>query len=77
MMVLRRTVRFLFGSMAAKWIAESVLSAARTVLKYLDEQDIKATFFVVGSRVIESPDILVEVRETWHGYVVHAANTTC
>ncbi|TFY82281.1 hypothetical protein EWM64_g1731 [Hericium alpestre] len=30
------------------------------LLSYLDEKDIKATFFVVGSRVIERPNVLIE-----------------
>ncbi|TFY50424.1 hypothetical protein EVG20_g11527, partial [Dentipellis fragilis] len=32
----------------------------QTLLNYLDERDIHATFFVVGSRIIERPEVLIE-----------------
>lgn len=41
------------------------------MLKYLDEKDVKATFFVVGSRVIERPTILVEEYMSGHEISVH------
>jgi len=41
------------------------------LLTYLDEKDIKATFFVVGSRVIERPAVLVEEYMTGHEISVH------
>jgi len=43
----------------------------RKLLKYLDEKDIKATFFVVGSRVIERPTILIEEYMSGHEISVH------
>lgn len=44
---------------------------APTLLKYLTEKDLLATFFVVGSRVIERPTILVEQYMTGHEISVH------
>ena len=41
------------------------------MLTYLDQKDIKATFFVVGSRVIERPTILVEEYMSGHEISVH------
>jgi len=41
------------------------------LLKYLDEKDIKATFFVVGSRVISRPQILLEEYMAGHEISVH------
>lgn len=41
------------------------------LLKYLDEKDISATFFVVGSRVVEKPDILREEYMSGHEISVH------
>lgn len=43
----------------------------RKLLDYLDDQDIKATFFVVGSRVIERPSVLVEEYMSGHEISVH------
>ena len=43
----------------------------RELLKYLDDKDIKATFFVVGSRVIERPAILIEEYMSGHEISVH------
>lgn len=43
----------------------------RELLKYLNNKDIKATFFVVGSRVIEKPDILIEEYMSGHEISVH------
>jgi len=40
-------------------------------LNFLDEKDIRATFFVVGSRVIERPAILVEEYMGGHEISVH------
>ncbi|KAF8659810.1 hypothetical protein AX16_001695 [Volvariella volvacea WC 439] len=42
-----------------------------TLLNYLTEADIKATFFVVGSRVIERPQVLLEQYMTGHEISVH------
>ena len=47
------------------------LRICRKLLGYLDEKDIKATFFVVGSRVIERPTILVEEYMSGHEISVH------
>ncbi|KZT27935.1 carbohydrate esterase family 4 protein [Neolentinus lepideus HHB14362 ss-1] len=44
---------------------------SKTLLKYLDEKALKATFFVVGSRVIERPQILVEEYMSGHEISVH------
>ncbi|THU92741.1 chitin deacetylase [Dendrothele bispora CBS 962.96] len=41
------------------------------LLKYLDEKDISATFFVVGSRVIERPAVLIEEYMGGHEISVH------
>ena len=41
------------------------------LLKYLDDKDITATFFVVGSRVVEEPNILVEEYMSGHEISVH------
>ena len=44
---------------------------ARTLLNYLDQKDLHATFFVVGSRVIERPSVLVEEYMKGHEISVH------
>ena len=41
------------------------------LLKYLDEKDLAATFFVVGSRCIERPQLLVEEHMAGHEISVH------
>lgn len=41
------------------------------LLDYLSEKDINATFFVVGSRVIERPDVLIEEYMNGHEISVH------
>ncbi|KAJ2932614.1 hypothetical protein H1R20_g4472, partial [Candolleomyces eurysporus] len=41
------------------------------LLNYLDEKDLSATFFVVGSRVIERPALLVEEYMKGHEISVH------
>jgi len=43
----------------------------QTLLNYLDEKDISATFFVVGSRVIERPNIVIEEYMKGHEISVH------
>lgn len=43
----------------------------RTLLNYLGAKDILATFFVVGSRVIQYPLILVEEYMAGHEISVH------
>ncbi|KAL0947857.1 hypothetical protein HGRIS_010494 [Hohenbuehelia grisea] len=43
----------------------------RKLLKYLDEKDLKAMFFVVGSRILERPEILVEEYMAGHEISVH------
>ncbi|KAI0686680.1 hypothetical protein BC835DRAFT_1513201 [Cytidiella melzeri] len=42
-----------------------------TLLKYLDEKNLKSTFFVVGSRAVERPDILIEEYMSGHEIGVH------
>ncbi|EJD55139.1 glycoside hydrolase/deacetylase [Auricularia subglabra TFB-10046 SS5] len=41
------------------------------LLEYLDEQELKATFFVVGSRVMEYPEILQAEHMQGHHVAVH------
>jgi len=41
------------------------------LLNYLDSQNIKATFFVVGSRVVERPPVLIEEYMAGHEISVH------
>jgi peptidoglycan/xylan/chitin deacetylase (PgdA/CDA1 family) len=43
----------------------------RELLKYLDQKAVKATFFVVGSRVVERPAILIEEYMSGHEISVH------
>lgn len=43
----------------------------RKLLEYLDDKDISATFFVVGSRVISYPDILIAEYMAGHEIAVH------
>jgi len=43
----------------------------RTLLKYLTDKSLHATFFVVGSRVVERPAVLVEEYMTGHEISVH------
>lgn len=49
----------------------SNMKICRKLLNYLDEKDLKATFFVVGSRVIERPDVLTEEYMQGHEISVH------
>jgi hypothetical protein len=46
-------------------------SPCRTLLNYLGVQNIKATFFVVGSRVVEFPKVLIEEYMAGHEISVH------
>ena len=48
-----------------------VLMISRTLLKYLSGQNLQATFFVVGSRVIERPQVLLEEYMSGHDISVH------
>jgi peptidoglycan/xylan/chitin deacetylase (PgdA/CDA1 family) len=43
----------------------------QTLLKFLSEKSLLATFFVVGSRVIERPTVLIEEYMTGHEISVH------
>ena len=43
----------------------------RKLLQYLDEKDLQATFFVVGSRVIQYPDTLRDEYMSGHEISVH------
>ncbi|KIK08902.1 carbohydrate esterase family 4 protein [Laccaria amethystina LaAM-08-1] len=43
----------------------------QNLLNYLDQKDITATFFVVGSRVIERPTVLIEEYMAGHEISVH------
>jgi peptidoglycan/xylan/chitin deacetylase (PgdA/CDA1 family) len=58
-----------FGHEVLQNVANAVMF--RTLLRYLDEKNISSTFFVVGSRVIERPQILVEEYMQGHEISVH------
>ena len=65
---------FLAQSVFLVWECTRLLSAFvehRTLLNYLVKKDIMATFFVVGSRVIERPDVLIEEYMAGHEISVH------
>jgi peptidoglycan/xylan/chitin deacetylase (PgdA/CDA1 family) len=47
------------------------LAAAQNVLDYLKTKDISATFFVVGSRCLERPNVLIEEYMAGHEISVH------
>jgi hypothetical protein len=47
------------------------LSTAQKLLGFLNEKKINATFFVVGSRVIERPNVLLEEYMSGHEISVH------
>ena len=44
---------------------------SRKLLEYLDEKDLHATFFVVGSRVLERPDALRDEYMSGHEISLH------
>ncbi|KAG0224763.1 chitin deacetylase [Actinomortierella wolfii] len=46
-------------------------NVTRDLLKYLKERQFSATFFLVGSRVLENPDILKEQIEQGHHLAMH------
>jgi len=48
----------------------------RTLLDYLSTKDLLATFFVVGSRVIERPQVLLEEYMSGHEISVHTWSHT-
>lgn len=50
---------------------EMTHSPAQNVLDFLNSKDIHATFFVVGSRVIERPRVLIEEYMAGHEISVH------
>ena len=43
----------------------------RKLLRYLDDHDLSATFFVVGSRVVSYPNILIAEYMAGHEISVH------
>jgi peptidoglycan/xylan/chitin deacetylase (PgdA/CDA1 family) len=45
--------------------------AAQYLLNYLEQKNVHATFFVVGSRVVERPSVLVEEYMQGHEISVH------
>ncbi|KAF9150886.1 chitin deacetylase [Linnemannia schmuckeri] len=45
--------------------------ASKALVKYLGEKDLSATFFIVGSRVVEYPDILREQVAAGHHIAMH------
>lgn len=52
-------------------IAYVFIDLCRNLLNYLDQKKISATFFVVGSRVIERPTVLIEEYMAGHEVSVH------
>ena len=48
-----------------------ICDTAQTLLNFLDEKDLRATFFAVGSRVIERPNVLIEEYMKGHEIAVH------
>jgi hypothetical protein len=51
--------------------SDKLIMSLRNLLNFLSEKDILATFFVVGSRVIERPTVLVEEYMRGHEVSVH------
>ncbi|OAQ30127.1 carbohydrate esterase family 4 protein, partial [Linnemannia elongata AG-77] len=45
--------------------------ASKALVKYLDERALSATFFIVGSRVVDYPDILREQVASGHHIAMH------
>ncbi|KAF9131439.1 chitin deacetylase [Mortierella sp. GBA39] len=45
--------------------------ASKALVKYLDERSLSATFFIVGSRVVDYPDILKEQVASGHHIAMH------
>ncbi|KAG9065128.1 chitin deacetylase [Linnemannia hyalina] len=45
--------------------------ASKALVQYLDERSLSATFFIVGSRVLEYPDILKEQVASGHHIAMH------
>ncbi|KAF8967664.1 hypothetical protein BDZ97DRAFT_1802680 [Flammula alnicola] len=58
------------------WGVSSLTPFTRYLLNYLDQKDISATFFVVGSRVIERPYVVIEEYMTGHEISVHTWSHT-
>ena len=56
---------------AAQFFKFYLKRRSRTLLKKLKEKDVRATFFVVGSRVIERPGMLIEEYMSGHEISVH------
>lgn len=46
--------------------------ASKELVKYLDERALSATFFIVGSRVVDYPDILKEQVASGHHIAMHS-----
>ena len=42
------------------------------ILDILDEKNVSATFFIVGQRIVENPEILIEISEKGHSLGVHS-----
>lgn len=49
----------------------TLLTNFRKLLEKLKDKDVKATFFVIGSRVIERPGVVIEEYMTGHEIGVH------
>jgi len=49
----------------------STLLDFRTLLKKLKEKNVNATFYVIGSRVIERPNMLIDEYMSGHEIGVH------
>ena len=61
----------MFQQIYMRTLVSDNLLIARTLLNYLTEKKIHATFFVVGSRVIERPQVLTEQYMSGHEISVH------
>jgi hypothetical protein len=51
--------------------------ATRSMMKHLSEMKLTATFFIVGSRVLEYPDILREQVAQGHHLGMHSKESVC
>ena len=52
-------------------ISLTELASYRQLLNYLDEKQLRATFFAVGSRVLERPNVLIEEYMKGHEIAIH------
>ena len=57
--------------MGMSFITAFLPSIDRQLLNFLSSQNLTSTFFVVGSRVIERPQVLIEEYMAGHEIAVH------